>query len=74
MRRILIDAARARVAQKRGGGAERDHGISLDGIPAVSPDRSEELLAVEQALVRLEKIDACKAKVVYNRFRVSAVD
>jgi RNA polymerase sigma-70 factor (ECF subfamily) len=68
MRRILIDAARARSAQKRGGGFEYAEPIMLDQIPGVSSGRSEELLALDDALLRLEQIDARKAKVIELRF------
>ena len=71
MRRILIDTARARTSQKRGGGIE--HGnhstpVDLDQIPAVVPDRASELLALEDALIRLERMDDRKARVVELRF------
>jgi RNA polymerase sigma factor (TIGR02999 family) len=71
MRRILIDTARARASQKRGGGIEYgNHStqVDLDQIPAVIPDRASELLALEDALIRLEQMDDRKAKVVELRF------
>ena len=71
MRRILIDAARARAAQKRGGRVERlDHStaVNLDQIPALDTTRSSELLALEDAMVRLEQMDGRKARVVELRF------
>jgi RNA polymerase sigma factor (TIGR02999 family) len=71
MRRILIDAARARASQKRGGGIEHvNHStpVDLDEIPALVPDRASELLALEDALIRLERMDDRKAKVVELRF------
>jgi RNA polymerase sigma factor (TIGR02999 family) len=71
MRRILIDAARARASQKRGGGlqqAEHSTSIDLDEIPAATSDRGAEFLALEDALIRLERMDARKAKVVELRF------
>jgi RNA polymerase sigma factor (TIGR02999 family) len=71
MRRILIDAARARASQKRGGGLQRaEHSttIDLDEIPAATSDRGREFLALEDALIRLEHMDARKAKVVELRF------
>ena len=54
MRRIVIDAARARLAEKRGGGAERADAVVLDQIPAVGSERSQEFLALEEALLRLK--------------------
>ena len=69
MRRILIDAARARLAQKRGGGVEciRQSGDwNLESPGAV--DRSADLLAVDEALTRLERLDSRKARVIELRF------
>lgn len=71
MRRILIDAARARASAKRGGGVERvNHStaVNLDEIPSPVSERSAELLAVDESLRRLEHMDARKAKVVELRF------
>jgi RNA polymerase sigma factor (TIGR02999 family) len=71
MRRILIDAARARASQRRGGGAqyaEHSTAVDLDEIPAVVPNQGAELLALEDALVRLEQMDGRKAKVIELRF------
>ena len=65
MRRILIDLARANASQKRGGGVGHvDHStaVNLDEIPASG--RSAELLAVDEALIRLEQMDGRKAKVI----------
>ena len=54
MRRILVDAARARVSAKRGGGFQRiDHStMNLDELPAASSDRSDEICALNDALRR----------------------
>jgi len=68
MRRILVDAARARAAQKRGGGAGIDCNIDPDEIAAPVSDTSEELIALEAALGRLERLDARKANVIELRF------
>ena len=71
MRRILIDAARARGSQKRGGGAqfaEHSTAVNLDELPALAANQSTELLALEDALVRLEQMDGRKAKVIELRF------
>ena len=45
MRRILIDAARARVSQKRGGAEHINHSAAIDPdeLPDISADRSPEL-------------------------------
>ena len=65
MRRILIDAARARTAGKRGGGALQ---ISLEQAPEVSVERARELIALDEALCRLAEVDPRKAQVVELRF------
>src|SRR5512142_303360 len=60
MRRILIDAARARAARKRGGDLEHvNHStaVNLDEIPLVAENNSAELLALEDAMARLEQMD-----------------
>jgi RNA polymerase sigma-70 factor, ECF subfamily len=70
MRAILVDAARARGAQKRGGLIRREKasGVDLDQIPDVGPGRAEEILAIHEALGRLAQIDARQAQVVEMRF------
>jgi RNA polymerase sigma factor (TIGR02999 family) len=65
MRRILVDFARARGNQKRGGGARQ---VTLDEALIVAPERSLDLLAIEEALRRLEATDARKCRVVEFRF------
>src|SRR5262245_44664041 len=65
MRRILVDHARQRRSQRRGGAAKRHSLASLDAaIPA--PD--EELLAVDEALQRLHQLDPAKAELVKLRY------
>jgi RNA polymerase sigma factor (TIGR02999 family) len=68
MRRILVDAARARAAAKRGGGLGRVSGVDLDQIPIVNTARAEELVAVDDALDELARMDPRKARVVELRF------
>ena len=71
MRRILIDAARAKAALKRGGGKQQENHskpVNFDEIPDVASDRGSELLALENALAGLERMDARKARVVELRF------
>ena len=63
MRRILIDNARRKLAQKRGGGLQRQE---LDVLAAPAPD--EELLALEEALQKLAAADPLKAKLVELRY------
>ena len=65
MRRILVDAARRRRADKRGGGAIRfDLKESIDAAPA----RDRELIALDDSLNALAKLDPRKSKVVEMRF------
>ena len=65
MRRILVDSARARKVQRRGGGAAR---ISLDESVAVSNAIEPDLVALDDALNALAEFDARKAQVVEMRF------
>lgn len=65
MRRILVDAARARHSEKRGGGAVNlELNESIDAIA----DRSRELIALDDALDALAKLDPRKVQVVEMRF------
>jgi RNA polymerase sigma-70 factor (ECF subfamily) len=71
MRRILIDAARARLTAKRGGQLQREEhsgGPDLDQIPDLSSSRDGELVAIHEALEDLARIDARKARVIELRF------
>lgn len=71
MRRILIDAARARAAAKRGGGVMRvDHSsaVDLDQIPADDSSAASALCALDDALANLTQIDPRRAKVIELRF------
>ena len=65
MRRILIDFARARSQEKRGGGAVH---VSLDEAPTLSTPRDPDLLALDDALKALATLDERKSKVVELRF------
>lgn len=65
MRRILVDAARRRNAQKRGGEFER---IDLDAIRIESPTNDDEVLAIHEVLDRLNDVDADAAQLVKLRF------
>jgi RNA polymerase sigma factor (TIGR02999 family) len=67
MRRILIDRARRRVAAKRGG---KLGPVRLTSSIELVVDRSSELIAVDDALNALARIDPRKAKVVELRFFV----
>jgi RNA polymerase sigma-70 factor (ECF subfamily) len=71
MRRILIDAARARVAIKRGGDVEQvahATAMDVDQLPAAGTDRPAELCALDDALTALAVIDPRRAQVVEMRF------
>ena len=66
MRRILIEAARRRLASKRGGGCEK---VPLDDlIQVASPLPDERVVDIHEALCQLEEEDEFKAKIVKMRF------
>jgi RNA polymerase sigma-70 factor, ECF subfamily len=81
MRRVLVDYARARLADKRGGGVGV---LSLEEMSAPEPDEApdttptalqhldahtqEEVSAIDQALQRLEQIDSRQAQIVEMRY------
>jgi RNA polymerase sigma factor (TIGR02999 family) len=66
MRRILVDAARARAAAKRGGQARIER-LDLDDLPLPNSERAAELIALDDALGRLEKLDPRRARVIELR-------
>jgi RNA polymerase sigma factor (TIGR02999 family) len=65
MRQILVDHARRRLADKRGGPATRL--VLEDGIASVQP-RGVDLMALDDALRRLEALDPAQARLVELRF------
>ena len=65
MRRIMVDHARERHAFKRGGGALK---VTLDEAALVTERRSEELLALDEALERLAAQDRRKSQIVELRY------
>lgn len=65
MRRILVDYARSKGRSRRGGGRQK---VPLDEGLLVSPERTEEMLAVEESLSRLEKLDPRQGRVVELRY------
>lgn len=65
MRHVLIDSAVRRKAIKRGGGRLPE---SIDEVPVVDDARSDDLLALDEALDRLGEIDARQARVVECRY------
>jgi RNA polymerase sigma factor (TIGR02999 family) len=71
MRHILCNYARDRRALKRGGGLERlplDERAVLAAPSSLSPEPAERLVALDDALSRLEKVDPRQSKVVECRF------
>jgi len=65
MRRILVDFARSRHYQKRGGGLPA---LALEEAALISGEKSADLVALDEALVSLSKLDARQSKVVELRF------
>lgn len=65
MRHILVDRARARKAEKRGGAAQK---VSLEEAAIISNERISEVIALDDALKNLEKEDARKSRVVELRY------
>jgi RNA polymerase sigma factor (TIGR02999 family) len=64
MRQILVDHARAKAAQKRGGGAKA---VTFDE-QLISSGRPEEMLALDDALTALAVVDERKAKTIELRY------
>jgi len=65
MRHILVDHARARKMAKRGGGAQQ---VSLDEALTIGPEPGAELVALNDALDALAKLDLRQSQVVELRF------
>jgi len=65
MRRILVDAARARMRQKRGSNAPV---VSLDDVPTLSLTRASEFVALDDALAELAELDLRRSHVVEMRY------
>jgi RNA polymerase sigma factor (TIGR02999 family) len=65
MRRILVDSARARHNEKRGGDVSK---VSLDEALVVSKDAGRDLLALDDALTAFETVHPRKSRVVEMRF------
>ena len=66
MRRILVDAARRRLAAKRGDG---ERPVPLDeALPVPAPMPDERLVAIHEGLDQLEEEDELKARIVKLRF------
>ena len=65
MRRILVDSARRRQADRRGGGAQR---VDFDDALTIPAQGTVDLVAVDEALHALETVDPRKSRVVELRF------
>jgi RNA polymerase sigma factor (TIGR02999 family) len=65
MRRILVDTARARGAQKRG---DRTPHVPLDTVTIPAPERDASLVALDAALTTLAAVDERKSRVVELRY------
>jgi RNA polymerase sigma factor (TIGR02999 family) len=65
MRQVLVDEARSRLAVKRGGATPS---LPLQDVLDASPQRPAELVALDDALAALEKVDGRQAKVVELRY------
>jgi len=65
MRQIVIDAARRRGARKRGGDNRR---VDIDSVQLAVDDLAEEILALDEAILRLSKLDERLGRVVELRF------
>jgi RNA polymerase sigma factor (TIGR02999 family) len=65
MRRILIDNARRKKSLKRGGGRQR---LQLDEVALLDDSRSDEILALDDALEKLAQADKIKADLVKLRY------
>jgi RNA polymerase sigma factor (TIGR02999 family) len=65
MRRVLVDQARRRLSEKRGGGAPHE---TLDPVLAVASEPDMNILALDEALTAFAEIDPHRAKVVELRY------
>ena len=65
MRRVLVDGARKRGAVKRGAGAAT---LRLEDVPEPIGQPDDELLALDEALSRLEKFDPALSRLVELRY------
>jgi RNA polymerase sigma-70 factor, ECF subfamily len=62
MRQVLVDHARRKLSAKRGG--EMSHNVELDDNLALTAQQSEEVLAIHEALERLQELDSRQARIV----------
>jgi RNA polymerase sigma factor (TIGR02999 family) len=65
MRRILVDAARARASKKRGGSAAK---VNIDAAAVLSPEPDQSILALHEALTAFSQLAPRQAQVVELRY------
>ena len=65
MRRLLVDYARRRDAEKRGGASTR---VALEDVASVTQPRDADVLALDEALLKLAALDATQAQIVELRY------
>lgn len=65
MRHILVDHARSKSSEKRGGGAIK---VDMDETLVISSQRADEIIALDDALIELENLDRRKSRVVELRY------
>ena len=65
MRRILIDRARRRQAQRHGGGQQR---LDIAEVEVAADGKEDELLALNEALDKFARLDPAKAELVKLRY------
>ncbi len=65
MRQILVDHARSKLAERHGGGRER---VSLTDVAGAPPSSGFEVLALDEALEELARLNPTKAQLVELRF------
>ena len=65
MRRILVDNARRKRSQKRGGGMVRH---DVDDVPVTAPEPADDLMALDEALTKFAAVDKLKADLVQLRY------
>ncbi len=65
MRRILVEVARRKKRRKHGGGHER---VELERLELPANVRGDDLLALDEALGKLQEVDPAKARLVVLRY------
>ena len=65
MRQILVDSARKRKSLKRGSGSTN---LSLDDVQIIAGGSDEQILALDEALTKLEKVESRSSKIVELRY------